>query len=96
MTPKEYEEKVSEAAEAIENESLVDYSGDAISFERGVQWCRDNPPPEVMALIEALKKAKHKIICINAGCHKGRCYYCEAATAAAEALEAFENRKKDK
>lgn len=35
---------------------------------------------------KALEKAKPRIICINAGRHRGKCSFCDAANSVAEAL----------
>lgn len=48
----------------------------------------------VVPLVEALESARHKIICINAGWHKGKCDYCDSINNGAIAIKQFQEALK--
>src|SRR4051812_32630231 len=90
---KRAEEKIKEVYHrAIEGPCLLDSElMCSVAFKAGVQWARENPPPEVLALVEALKtcqKYVHDRSCMeHEVCATSHSMECDEAREALRRLE---------
>ena len=63
--------------------------GHGDSFIKGYHAAMAEKDEKVQGLVDALEKARTKIVCMDAGQHykNRKCGYCDAASAVEEALE---------
>lgn len=91
MSPKEAYEKQRDETAAKDD----CYSTEEKVFKKGYDAGAFRSP-EVLAIIEAAEKAKHKIICPNAGRHNGICDYCLSVQLLNEALKQWTDANGEK
>lgn len=95
INEEEYQKQVEDSiAELVGDESYDSFGDHEDYYWKAIQWCRQNPPPEVMTLVEALEViSKYKISGKVANVTNSKPSF--EALDAIEALAAFEKKQKE-